>query len=397
MRPQEVDSMNETHVFLVPDYYPRFKCKMGACRHACCEGWPVTVSLKDYYRLLGEECDKSLRRRIDMSLKILPHPTEDEYAEITHDYNGVCHLRMPDGRCALQAKMGEDALSPVCRLYPRGVRSEGDYECSCACSCEATLEQLFQEKEPICFIPYETTLFMPETKGRTVYFETVGREQEIRLHFIRLMQNRAYPLHERLILLSDDIMRMEKALNAKDEQAVDALLESELESVGGNESQPTQEQLAYGISVAEHLMELMDERSESLRQYGEQALAYFGQGGNSLERYFAARNHFETLFPDWEIFFENMLVNHMFFGRFPFQDRDDSLRQEKIALDAVYVLLRFGTLGCMASSESTEDLIDICCAGFRLIDHTSFDRYAGRMLERLGCDTEEKQRWLLEL
>jgi predicted permease len=43
--------MTEPH--LVPDYYPAFSCKMGACRHACCEGWPISVSMKDYFTLLG--------------------------------------------------------------------------------------------------------------------------------------------------------------------------------------------------------------------------------------------------------------------------------------------------------------------------------------------------------
>ena len=48
--------MKEEHEYLIPDYYPEFACKMGACRMACCDGWPVTFSLDDYYRLMGAEC-----------------------------------------------------------------------------------------------------------------------------------------------------------------------------------------------------------------------------------------------------------------------------------------------------------------------------------------------------
>ena len=40
--------MLETHDYLVPDYYPYFACKMGKCRAACCEGWPISFTLEDY-------------------------------------------------------------------------------------------------------------------------------------------------------------------------------------------------------------------------------------------------------------------------------------------------------------------------------------------------------------
>ncbi len=46
--------MKETHDFLVPDYFPRFACKMGECRAACCRGWPVSISMENYFRLLGK-------------------------------------------------------------------------------------------------------------------------------------------------------------------------------------------------------------------------------------------------------------------------------------------------------------------------------------------------------
>ena len=45
--------MKEAILALVPDYYPSFVCKAGACRTPCCEGWPVTMSMGDYFRLLG--------------------------------------------------------------------------------------------------------------------------------------------------------------------------------------------------------------------------------------------------------------------------------------------------------------------------------------------------------
>ena len=47
--------MEEEREYLIPDYFSDFKCKMGACRAACCEGWAVSVSMTDYFKLLGLE------------------------------------------------------------------------------------------------------------------------------------------------------------------------------------------------------------------------------------------------------------------------------------------------------------------------------------------------------
>ena len=32
------------------------------------------------------------------------------------------------------------------------------------------------------------------------------------------------------------------------------------------------------------------------------------------------------------------------------------------------------------------DVVDVAAAAFRLVDHTAFDRYAARMMKKLGCD-----------
>jgi len=69
--------------YLVPDYYPEFSCKMGACRTACCEGWPISFSLSDYFRLLGVECSAELRRKLDCSMHLSDHPTPEAYAQIS--------------------------------------------------------------------------------------------------------------------------------------------------------------------------------------------------------------------------------------------------------------------------------------------------------------------------
>ncbi|MGN0778748.1 MAG: flagellin lysine-N-methylase [Aristaeellaceae bacterium] len=386
--------MPAQEIYLAPDYLPGFACKMGACRAACCEGWPISFSMTDYFRLLGVDCSPALRRRLDCAMHLAPHPTPEEYAQIVPRYDGNCPLRLEDGRCALHAELGEDSLSAVCRLYPRGVRTQGGRECSCANSCEAVVELLLRP-EPLTFQPTPLTVTPPPEGPRRVQFETAGREQEIRLWLIGRMQDRRYPLPQRLLVLGASLHAMDDALTAHDTDRVARLLSGHEVVDVPMPAEPTAENLRFGLSVMEQMLQIIDEGSRSVRDYGEAVLRVFGQGEEAFRRYVQAREHWEALVPLWPAWMENLMVNHMFFSRFPFQDWPVSLKDEFTALCAVYALLRFLWLGWMADKTDTTAAVDVTAAAFRLIDHTEFDRYAAHILKRLGCGESDSLSRLL--
>jgi hypothetical protein len=154
------------------------------------------------------------------------------------------------------------------------------------------------------------------------------------------MQQQALPLPQRLMATGHGLWAMDEALQAKDVQKVERLLQGRQRIVPLSPHELMQGHLDFGLEVARGMLKLLDERSVSIRSYGEAALEYFGSGLGSFERYARARAHFESALPKWDIWFEHMLVNHMFFSGFPFQDRPESLRDEFVALCAVYALLR---------------------------------------------------------
>ena len=84
----------ESHIFLMPDYYLHFSCKMGKCRSACCVGWPISISMQNYFHLLGMNCPKHFRNKLDIGLRVYEHPDKERYAYFTPDYHGDCPLRM---------------------------------------------------------------------------------------------------------------------------------------------------------------------------------------------------------------------------------------------------------------------------------------------------------------
>lgn len=370
--------------YLVPDYYPAFSCKMGACRHPCCEGWPVTISMKDYFNLLSVDCSPELRRRLDTGLHLAPHPTTDAYAQILPRYDGQCPLHLPDGRCGLQAELGPDVLAAVCRLYPRGVRTGELRECSCAASCEAVPEMLLHRAEPLRFINAPLDIQPPPCPPRHHFFHTGGREQEIRLWLIAQLQNRAYPLPRRMLLLGQALLAMDQALAARDDQRIHRLLSGEEALPEPDVLTADPARLADGLSAAEQMLAIMDGSSNSIRAYGEAVLATFGQ--DDAPRYQQAAARFGALIPQWENWFEHLLVNHMFFAQFPFQDRPVPLKDEYLALCAVYTLLRFLTVAHAWLHPEQDAIVDVVAAVFRLVEHTEFDRYAAALLRELGCD-----------
>lgn len=379
--------MDAKKTFLMPDYYTAFVCKTGDCRHSCCEGWPVTFSLEDYFRLTAEECSPELRNKIDRGVQISLEPSPDAYARIKHDYYGNCPMRLADGRCHIHAEMGETALATICRLYPRGIRVEPDYECSMANSCEGVLELMFKRTEPLKFVRKEIDAYIPHNGGRKFKFETFGREQELRLWLISFLQDRSQSMPYRLMNLGLALRDLQEAIRQNSEEKLVALL-SKSYSAPEVDMEISAEHLEFGLRIAEELTKLIDERSESVREYGREALEYFNKTG--LNGYYVAEWEFEHKLPKWEIWFEHMLCNHMFFEQFPFQDRPDSPWNEFVAICAVYALLRFLAIGRATRKSTATDFIDMSAAVFRLVDHTDFDLYASRTLETLKCDTPQK-------
>lgn len=377
--------MKETHEFLVPDYYSGFSCKMGECRHACCVGWPVSFSMQDYFNLLGVDCSPQLRSKLDCSMHLLDYPSPEEYAQITPRYDGDCPMRLSDGRCGLQAELGEDVLAAVCRLYPRGVRVQGGYECSCANSCEAVPEMFLDKTEPISFGKVSLTIDVPQEPERHEPMEFTERKQPIRLWLLSHIQNRDYSFLERFYLLHESMDILDQALSERNWDRVDVL-------ISGAEKLPEPEKLEInhnmvfsGMEKFKPVLEYIVENSESIRPYGEAAFRYFGDGESLILHYMQARQHFEELLPQWKIWFEHLLVNHLFFTQFPFQDPPMPLKDEFLAVCATYALLRFLCVGWAANHGTTADIVDAAAAAFRLIDHTDFNRYAANILRKAGC------------
>ena len=441
----------------MPDYYPHFACKGGACRATCCRGWDVSLPMDEYFRLLGLDCSPELRARLDGAFHAVDAPSPERYAQISHNWLGDCPMQREDGLCALQCECGETVLPAVCRRYPRGARGLFDRECACSNSCEAVLEMFWDREAPLGFVEGSDGGLFPEAAPAPEP-RRAQRYRAIRALCFGTMQNRSLGLAQRLLRIG----RMLRALNELGRRPLDAEEASFSEALrrcreifasdgeaprdrpggggsspsapcGGKSSAPADEpgasEAAVRQSGAVHSV-LADEPGASgaavrqdgaahsapadeptvsgaaVRQSGAEssdpangdtrlALRFLRRvncelglesgsvgeyaarveraveaGGEDCLRPGVAR--LRAAYPNWEVFLEHMLVNHMFYECFPFSERRETMTDEYASLGTVagYVTLlgAFGRRG-----DRAEDLIDVAAAGFRLIGHSAFD------------------------
>lgn len=345
---QELDE-GERGLF-VPDFYREFQCKCGACRRCCCDGWAVTVSQDEYFRLLGEDCSGELRRRLDEAFYVPRDAAPERYAVLNRDYLGRCHLRREDGLCALQAELGEAALPTVCRLYPRGIRAESG-EAALANSCERVVELLARRAEPVRFERLDL--------GRDATGSEAPEKRALRMACVDILQRRDIGIRQRLLRLGAHLCHKEYR-SAPFALRMEALLE---------------------------IARLYEEISPSIAGYCKNAAEAF-EGRDEC----VFDDLSETLlqrFPYLNTLTEHLLVNHVFFTRFPYAQPDASAEEEFLALCGLFAFLRFLSTGNVEHLRTDEDLADLLADLFRVAEHTRFHHNVEVILRRRGMNGGE--------
>ncbi len=383
--------------YLVPDYYPNFKCKGGECTHTCCSGWRITISMRKYFELLGLLCSKELRCRLDRAFCICERPTPERYAQIVPTWDGDCPVHNEKGLCALQVECGEEVLTEACRYYPRSMRSEYRHECSCSNSCEGVVEMLLFRTEPIKFMCMELSFCRDDDPVEFRHTAKARQHNAVRDASIRLLQDRSRPFPERMIRLGSFIER----ISGITEPGIDIPDESLSEEY----TYPADD--IYAITILHNLIGWFEENKPecAAHEYFTEAQNYLGiEGAAELdeaaasaaaEKYHAARVDFRQAYPDFSTMSEQILVNHVFYSGFPYADPRNSLWEDYMALCAVYAFARLLKTCCYMSGGGDKKLVDVIAAAFRLIEHSVFDRNAAILLKKADCNTPEKLAALL--
>ena len=193
---------------LEPSYYETFRCVGAVCEDTCCRGWRVPVDKETYEKY--QACSRpALGAKLYELVTINPVRASDEdYAEIALD-NDACSF-LTEGLCDIQSALGEEYLSKSCATYPRAMYAvDGVLERSLDLSCPEAARLALTNPHPMQFV--ERTGEGDETRLGTVgIVDTTNSEHpdrpysyvhEVRSLMISLLQNRGYPISQRLLAL----------------------------------------------------------------------------------------------------------------------------------------------------------------------------------------------------
>ena len=329
-----------------PSYYKEFSCKCGDCRHVCCGGWGITLSEKEYYRLIGIDCSENLRGRLDRAFHLADHPTEERFALISPDYEGKCPILREDGYCALQKEKGEDPLPIVCRMYPRSIKRGCPDEAVMSASCELTVELLIRDDGPLNF--EEEKLFLP-FEGLDSALNT---PEKLRLNreCIALLSERRFPLKERLRLIGEKLTGKQAGDDGSGEDALLTVLRLI------NSYRRTSVSVdAFADTVFPLLGGEPDEIDPSA------AFAFLS----------AKRKEFEDHYPKFEIWFEKIFVNHLFYTQFPYAEPVLSPEKNYTALIVAFAFLAVILPLALIGKTGKNDFVDLVSDLFRFSEHSS--------------------------
>lgn len=340
--------MDLAGTFLVPDFYTTFRCKCGDCRMSCCEGWDINISQQEYFELLGLETSEELQSRISRAFYIQRGATPDHYATLNHDWLGRCPLRGEDGLCMLQVEQGEKAIPTICRLYPRSIRSDLS-EATLSNSCEGIVELLLKRSTPIRFV------------SETLPYASTGWERPdrfaLRMQCIGMIQDLRSSLKESILAMGNLLCGCAEG-NRPFEDNLNALF-------------PFCDLYA---EISPNLTDYCIKAKESLT-------------GIREEEYRRICVELSSHYPHIEQTMENLIVNHLFYEKFPYSETRENEEEEYISLCGLIAFLDLLIAGNADRMVSQDALVDLLSRAFRMIEHTSFHYNAHLLLSEAGYDT----------
>lgn len=176
---------------VAPEFAKKFTCAAGSCPDTCCQLWQIIIDPDTLARY------QNIEGKLGEAVRAAIVPEEEPYFRFGK--NGKCELLDENGLCKLQKEIGEDAQCRVCRTYPRFVRTYGALrEEGVSLSCPEAMRLLLEDSAPVKFVSEKSDdPILPHDLDPEQFF---ALKQSRTLAF-SLVQDRRYPIEDRLFLL----------------------------------------------------------------------------------------------------------------------------------------------------------------------------------------------------
>jgi len=401
--------------FFHPDYSEDFRCIGSACEDSCCADWTVHVdqsAFEKYQKLPAGP----LRAIIDENILRTPQQPQADgssaaatFAQIRMNSSHKCPLLSASGLCRIQLEYGEELLPRTCANYPRATYCiDGTTETALSLSCPEAARLVLLNPRLLAGREQDAEA-RKSTTSSNACDPLLPSFWSIRNFALTLVQNRDYPLWQRLFLLDLLSRRFDAIAPGERPERVPRLLAGFKSTVDLGKLQATMNALP-----ADHTRQLdlvlllagMMLHSSYVRPRFVECVQAFTQGigngpGATLEslaaRYAAAHDRFYApFFQKHPYLLENYLMNLIFRCRFPF-GRDwaqtgatPSMTRESSLLTAQFALMKgllIGVAGFHREAFSAAQVVHtVQTASKHFEHHTEFLNRAHALLVEKRMD-----------
>ena len=376
-----------------PDYAGKFACIGSACDDTCCAGWLVTVDAVTHekYRSLPEG---PLRSLIESS--IVPPPEiagkkgAAQYATIRMLPRGQCPMLSPERLCRIQLEHGEAYLCRTCQNFPRITHTiDGLSETVLSLSCP----------EAARLVLLKSRLLPPAgAAGYQIAWDESATGQPLRVYFwqirefvLTLLENRRYPLWQRMFLLGTFSRRLDALVRGEVTRSFPDLLRDFSRAVAGGglcasmETVPADlplqlkivirlvAQRVNNVGISPRLREVLSLFMEGVGHTPEASLD--SQAAKYAKAY---AQFYEPFFRRHPRILENYLINVVLRDFFPFGQKlfepnavlEPAAAFEKLAIQFALIKgLLIGVAGARGRKFSSADVIRTVQTTFKYFEH----------------------------
>ena len=195
------------------DYVNQFHCLAGGCPDTCCKDWQIILdedAIARYASLPGELGEQ-------VRAAMLTENGETRFRE----RGGNCVLLRDDGLCPLQAAYGAEMLCRTCFTHPRFTEEYGQTaELTLSASCPEAARLLLEHDAPLTLTETDDGgPVIPNELDPALYPALLAA----RTASIRLAQDRARPVADRLALILLLARRVQRLLDEGRDELVPVL------------------------------------------------------------------------------------------------------------------------------------------------------------------------------
>lgn len=223
---------------LQPRYADSFRCIGSDCEDTCCIGWNVFIDKATYkkYRVTP-----SMRQAAAELIQINPEARSSfDYASVKLNAENRCPFLSSKNLCNIQGQHGEGFLSQTCARYPRAlVRFDGKTQKGLCMSCPeaARLVLLKSQLLPAPDRPRysQFTLENEQNSGAASSADVI---RSLRAFTLEVLQDRSYPIWQRLFLLGTVCRRSRELTAARADGQISRLLAQHVTMIGDGRLRP---------------------------------------------------------------------------------------------------------------------------------------------------------------